>query len=143
MREILFRGKRLDNGEWIDGSLCISGISAYIVYDKDFYTSPMNGESVLCSDRFFEVDPDTVGQFTSLSDEAGTKIYEGDIIKIRDTYGHKNGKKIIDYRVCDVSYSFGAMRLGGSMQSLSTYNNSSEVIGNIYDNSELLQEGQK
>lgn len=62
-REIKFRGKRLDNGEWV------------------FFTLPFDGRT-----DYYDVDPNTVGQFTGLKDKNGKEIYEGDIIDINYKY---------------------------------------------------------
>lgn len=85
MREILFRGKRLDNGEWVEGDL---------FHHSDGKTEIFVPKEVLFAGKYLEgiwrvVDPVTVGQDTSLKDSAGNKIFEGDIVKdIRwgDTY---------------------------------------------------------
>lgn len=69
MREILFKAKRLDNGEWVEG---------------DFSGKP-NGVSYICPDRinwWIKVDPSTVCQYTGLKDKNGKRVFEGDILKI-------------------------------------------------------------
>ena len=126
MREILFRGKRTDNYEWIEGSLCTT-----IPSDEDFYTiSYFDFEGYYIEEK---VIPETVGQYTGLTDKNGKKIFEGDIIQFC------TGMKL-HYIV-----EFG---LGGFMVSrydirdaiINVYNCPCEVIGNIHDNPELLKE---
>ena len=75
MREILFRGKRVDNGEWVDGYFIRQGVAAYIsvpVYDRP--------------NEVYQVNPETVGQFTGMHDKQGKKVFEGDVLNMKTTY---------------------------------------------------------
>ena len=122
MREIKFRGKRLDNGEWLYGYLIrLHGIP-YI------YPNPANNGWTS-----YEVDPDTVGQFTGLLDKNGKEIYEGDIL-IEPGIFNLPRTVFWDHRF---------MRFGNIPLSICGYidlydYNKTEVIGNIHDNPELL-----
>jgi uncharacterized phage protein (TIGR01671 family) len=78
MREILFRAKRKDTGEWVEG-----------FYFESFTEIPYImtlHDHILGMTEFYEVDPATVGQFTGLLDKNGKRIFEGDIVKAHDAY---------------------------------------------------------
>lgn len=125
MREILFRGKRTDNGEWVYGNL-VRGCDEKYAYIVEF------GNNELCR-NYVNVDPDTVGQYTGLKDKNGTKIFEGDIGRRRDDIflidwsEEKSAFVMIfhDY-ICEILY-------------LEELWDDAEVIGNIHDNPELLE----
>ena len=124
MREILFRGKRMCNGKMMFGLLMIfNGDDCYIVGD-DFHHS------------HYRVHPETVGQFTGLTDKNGKKIFEGDIVRCiglglfgQEMVGH------IVYGDCCFSVK---KRKSPSRPAMDLCNNF-EVIGNIHDNPELLE----
>ena len=141
MREILFRGKRLDNGEWVQGDLVHVENKSYISY---YYESPLSifineqikydGILIVGVAPFIEVDIATIGQYTGLNDKTGKKIFEGDIIScgyLCDFF--------VEYSEEDAEYW---ANFGDSIGSLHTYCDPKRatVIGNIYDNPELLGE---
>ena len=133
MREILFRGKRLDNGEWVEGAFCPK--------DCDMPFGPMvDKPSIIklddpCSGFWFEVDPNTVGQFTGLLDKNGKRIFEGDVF----AWGYAgvyDMRYVVSYDA--VTTSFIGVRKHGF---LSLSGITIEIIGNIHDNPELLEGG--
>ena len=128
MREILFRGKRLDNGEWVDGYL-------YITHNGEHEISIYNDE-VNIERWTHEVDPSTVGQYTGMKDKNGKRIFEGDIVRC----GTGRICKVVFFISPGVS-GFDLIPIGGfdapppHRWSLLS---DTEVIGNVHDNPELL-----
>jgi len=144
MREIKFRGKRIDNGQWIYGN---------------YFISPLTDENSGCpqgvgwcflSDGIkrhciatdygvvYVVDEKTVGQFTGLLDKNGKEIYEGDICKypFGDIYS-ENGCGT-DILIGEVSFNLGAFGINGLLLCQMSRIDI-EVIGNIYENKNLLK----
>lgn len=129
MREILFRGKRIDNGEWVEGSLIVwpDGATDICYSENDSFVEMMKTI----------VDPASVGQYTGLTDKHGKKIFEGDILVFCKgaTYPYKviwdgMGWKLIRADGTRIKEAFECNEIH--------YVNISEFIGNIHDNPELL-----
>ena len=135
MREILFRGKSVDNGEWVYGfyspvNLPIFGNQGHFINENGF--------------RAVEVIPETVGEYTGLTDKNGKKVFEGDIVKTwRNTIGKIEFGQYWDEEIEEDFYGYawiGKDEYGESITlSINKCWNGHEVIGNIHDNPELLE----
>lgn len=133
MREILFRGKRFETQDWIEGDLLIDGCNDVSIRENH------------CT-LYYDIIPETVGQYTGLTDKNGKKIFEGDIVKEEDCV--HNGEVQIYGRKWVVYFDKGVFfgwRKGYKSCGLSKFipNISGiEVISNIHDNPELLKEAE-
>jgi len=131
----LFRGKRIDNGEWVEGNRF--GDELIVPKGQLVYIMPYNR---LCTPDVFAypVDPDTVGECTGLSDKNGKLIFEGDIVEGRD-YDEEDGFGVIEWY--DGAWEVGNGEWCGTFHS--NYNGFEfEIIGNIHDNPEFLKGGE-
>ena len=138
MREILFRGKRVDNGEWVYGNYAFADIDSkqYFIFQNKAFEH--------------EVIPETVGQYTGLTDKNGDKIFEGDIVKATIAYNNRFQDKVdhrtetyeVKYHINHCYFYLARERnnllFDGNWQ---YFLKEIEVIGNIHDNKELLKGG--
>ena len=135
MREILFHGKRADNGEWIEGDLIQVGL-----HDKPKYASIMPQIPVSSA---YPVLPETVGQYTGLTDRNGKKIFEGDICKFKRFNDVHIGKVVFNVTTASFIMWYqpivGAYGEKATQKMLLSVCDNIEAVGNIHDNPELLE----
>ena len=148
MREILFRGKRMDDGEWVEGYLvkAVGGECMILPVTTEHCGGAEFSEGYHC-------DPTTVGQYTGLKDKNGKRIFEGDMIK---PFDDEVDKMVVEFHhgqflLClygDRGYmaEYGWEEEGNygcfEAEPLSSYGDDIEVIGNIHDNPEMLKGGE-
>lgn len=137
MREILFKAKRIDNGEWVEGyyqkRYCLSDNEESLIFHADSYKAW----------EYAEVDPETLCQFTGLYDKNGNKIWENDIVN------HNGEYATVKFGTYCSSFDCESYNLGFYVdfpeetfyrKELGYWRRKAEIAGNVFDNPELLQE---
>lgn len=126
----LFRAKRIDKDEWVEGFLTIMWGQSYIINSKDENTA-------------YIIDISTICQRTGLSDEDGKKIFEGDIVGFIDCTSTENG---YSEQYCRGQVTWDAETASFqvterlSAESYEVLDRGCKVLGNIFDNAEMLEE---
>ena len=130
-REILFKAKRIDNGEWAEGF--------YTYCDGKYYIRLLTDENSRYVRSFFEVDASTICQYTGLTDKNGNKIWENDIVNCIEA--ECCGQ--ISWNESEACFCFDLLMEDGGFEenNIDEYVDCMEVVGNIFDNPELLEGG--
>ena len=133
MREILFRGKRVDNGEWVCGDLVrhYENQRVFILTEQLAYTTTEYGISRIVSERYFEVIPGTAGQYTGMVDRNGKKIFEGDRIAFVDFLNGWETECIGEVIFSEFGWHFTDSITESNMHCYESEH--VEIIGNIHD----------
>lgn len=128
MREILFKAKRIDNGEWVEGCY-LDGNNIGIFYDDT--------EEEDCKVHIFPVDSNTLCQYTGLTDKNGNKIWENDVVEIPT----ENGYFTIEWSNTEARWQMDNEIDNFIVDFDNYWSYEVEVIGNIFDNPELMKGG--
>lgn len=136
MHEILFRGKSIQGNDWVYGYFI--KLLKPCIFDEKMKKDPVYAGNWIY--KLSPVDPATVGQYTGLTDKNGNKIFEGDIVRYQPS---RHPEKLFLVKWLENLASFRAYPIdedAGWLPSLNTGSVASlEVVGNIYDNPEMLR----
>lgn len=146
MREILFRAKCITEtclkGKWLEGYILHDGVTGkhYIHMDNCLNESDNVGEEGLLRFVAHEVDPETVCQYTGLTDKNGRKIFEGDICEIHSSsmyIDEEDGYFSVEWNEEEAGFDLCGESLAFDFDCI--WGHECEVVGNIFDNPDLLQ----
>ena len=145
MREILFKAKRIDNGEWVEGYIVKCPCAVQIGNGSCWYINvpPVDPDD---NGGHYNVDPETVCQYTGLTDSNDMKVFEGDILKFTDKFNGYEWIGRMEFGNPNAGYTWGwqLVHLSGEKPNIDTLlwfdmeesGAYSEVIGNIHDKEE-------
>lgn len=139
MREILFKAKRMDNGEWVEGYYYESKISGCYILTPKLKVRKKDGIIIVDSFDVYEVDPETLCQYTGLKDKNGWKIWENDIVQAWSEGSTAIGKVIRRVDGLYIMYPAYQKKEFWGLYPNKNGKTTVEVIGNIFDNEELLE----
>lgn len=134
MREILFKAKRLDNGKWVEGYYWTN------LFNNHFIRIAQDKTGKFTIDDF-EIDPNTLCQFTGLTDKDGNKIWENDIVDVSGCWWAKVDTLRYLVEWSETMSGFSPYIDYDSDCCIYRYPENSKVIGNKFDNIELLKGG--
>lgn len=155
MREILFKAKRIDNGEWVEGSYLHCPKATTVSFEKEHYILWFDGYGIV----WYAIDRDTICQYTGLTDKNGKSIWENDIVVFKhEKFDFDDGlepwertclpnkkeyKRNYVVEFCNTPTHYGLRFRNGSIwfmvHRMTIAMHDVEVIGNIFDNPELLE----
>ena len=142
-REILFKAKRKDSGEWVEGYyLNIAKINRFICTGKIKLDGAVKG---IIAPEMYEIDPDTICQYTGLTDKNGNKIWENDIAECNKRKEECGLYKVIwrkeyaDFGVVPISNTCIGQYPIGFSYGKTLHGRDYKSVGNIFDNPELLE----
>lgn len=142
MREIKFRGYAVEemcDGQWVYGT----GIHRTIFSDEYAAETGEKGEWFIFTERgFVKVHKESIGQFTGLHDKHGLEIYEGDVLLFNNSHNDRNNKWkcVVKYREGSFVCEYPVDGVYNHFDSWNVPKVTWEIIGSIYENSDLLEE---